>query len=910
MASKKDIPDFIGAFDSSVAVAFGALVKATKAVGKLGDDIAFHRTLDESIDTRLAAASQRTLDMANRLWMTSRVNNGRALAIEAAEDIAIRGELVGNNEQKWVAGPQFGAVVDAVDTLLERIDVGLDELAKNSAHQLRTAASAAAAANAVGTQSAAVVTSVAAGARSDVRVVHAQNMPRPQLQFADAIDNSPSTPFVWRIRTKPHAQVPLDHGLPSAAMAGSTLGRHLQTLGISRPGTPSSSSGTGTPRLRREVEAPPALDAAQLADAMTGVAAALPHPYEFEIKNYEPPTRLFAEAEPQTPCEWDATPFAFVDSEAALRAMMAHLVGAREVAIDLEHHNFRSFQGFTCLVQISTRTHDFVVDALALRGQLHMLNEVTADPRIVKVFHGAESDVVWLQRDFGVYVVGLFDTYHASHVLNMGHHSLAHLLRVFCSYDADKRYQLADWRIRPVPSEMMHYARADTHFLLYVFDRMRNDLVRRGADLVGEDVATPGAPHFGHLAGLDRVLSAAQPMQLVMQRSAQTALSVYVKESYDAAMGAGAGGWAALLRKWRQPLAPAQLAVFRALHAWRDACAREEDESTRYVLPNHMLFSLAQRMPADVPALLAACHPTPPPVRMHSADLVVLIARERHAAEHRIASHDVADEEERPRLPAPVHTRFADGEEGAADDVLTPDVKAAAAAICSPVSQLFGTLSSPTLSSAKASAAGRRAQEVRAALALTAIVPAAVVPDSKEPEFTPVEKRKRSSSDSPPPVAAEVQAHKPAQPVVLSETYAPYRPQSEPRRPAKVDNSLQLPKIALGDIDDSSSSDDHQAKKPATRRPKPSKKSSSSSKKQVPPAQVTPFDYQADPDVEVIGETAAAPSGSKKRSKKSPRSKGFDPYAQMATSKELAKKPSRSRVNQKSGNRSMTFKQA
>lgn len=34
-----------------------------------------------------------------------------------------------------------------------------------------------------------------------------------------------------------------------------------------------------------------------------------------------------------------------------------------------------------------------------------------------QVFHGAESDIVWLQKDFDIYVVNLFDTYHATKVL-------------------------------------------------------------------------------------------------------------------------------------------------------------------------------------------------------------------------------------------------------------------------------------------------------------------------------------------------------------------------------------------------------------------------------------------------------------------------------------------------------------
>ena len=57
-------------------------------------------------------------------------------------------------------------------------------------------------------------------------------------------------------------------------------------------------------------------------------------------------------------------------------------------------------------------------------------------------------DIIWLQRDLGLYVVGLFDTHHASAVLGYQGRSLAFLLKKFADFDADKKYQLADWRIR------------------------------------------------------------------------------------------------------------------------------------------------------------------------------------------------------------------------------------------------------------------------------------------------------------------------------------------------------------------------------------------------------------------------------------------------------------------------------
>ena len=73
-----------------------------------------------------------------------------------------------------------------------------------------------------------------------------------------------------------------------------------------------------------------------------------------------------------------------------------------------------SRKGFTCLIQISTRSADYIVDTLSLRSELHKLNIVTTDPNICKVFHGGQSDVNWLQKDFGVYLVNCFDTFFAA----------------------------------------------------------------------------------------------------------------------------------------------------------------------------------------------------------------------------------------------------------------------------------------------------------------------------------------------------------------------------------------------------------------------------------------------------------------------------------------------------------------
>lgn len=52
---------------------------------------------------------------------------------------------------------------------------------------------------------------------------------------------------------------------------------------------------------------------------------------------------------------------------------------------DFQHHDSRSYQGITCLMQISTGKSDYIVDTLKLWDQLQPLNQVFCNPKILKV---------------------------------------------------------------------------------------------------------------------------------------------------------------------------------------------------------------------------------------------------------------------------------------------------------------------------------------------------------------------------------------------------------------------------------------------------------------------------------------------------------------------------------------------
>lgn len=301
---------------------------------------------------------------------------------------------------------------------------------------------------------------------------------------------------------------------------------------------------------------------------------------------------------PVKPPPLESTPFKLVEEVKDLKLLANKLRSVDEFAVDLEHNQYRSFQGLTCLMQISTRTEDFVVDTLKLRVHVGpYLRDIFKDQKKKKVMHGADRDIVWLQRDFGIYVCNMFDTGQASRVLRLERNSLEYLLQHFCGVTANKEYQNADWRIRPLPSDMMKYAREDTHYLLYIYDVMRMELLSLDAE--------NGSPDA--------------PLVEVYKRSYDICMQMYEKElltdtSYQHIYGLQGTGFNAQ-----------QLAVVAGLYGWRDVIARAEDESTGYVLPNKTLTEIAKQMPLTTSKLKGMMKSKHPYVERNLGSVVSII---------------------------------------------------------------------------------------------------------------------------------------------------------------------------------------------------------------------------------------------------------------------------------------------
>ncbi|KAJ1524914.1 hypothetical protein ONE63_009772 [Megalurothrips usitatus] len=409
-----------------------------------------------------------------------------------------------------------------------------------------------------------------------VRLLTAKNIERPQAKFRDKIDNS-NTTWEPRIKDKPNSIKPL---------------------------------------------------AILLEEGEEGECFS--HPYEFELDRFTPPEEQLIESDPIPPKSMDEVPLVMVERQDQVAPLLSDLLKCKTIAVDLEHHSYRTFQGFTCLMQISTGETDYIIDTLSLRSDLHVLNEAFTNPKILKVFHGAESDILWLQRDLSLYVVNMFDTYQAAKVLNFAGLSLSFLLKHYCDINAEKHFQLADWRIRPLPAELQLYARGDTHYLIYIYECMRNALIK----------SANGQTNL---------------IQAVYQRSTEVCKRRYHKFILreDSHME--------LYRKSKKMFHNRQMYALQHLFQWRDKVAREEDESTGYVLPNHMLLHMCELLPREIQGILSCCNPIPPLVRQHLVEMhqIILKAREqplvKPVVEEELRQRPVAETWAKLNLENPLH---------------------------------------------------------------------------------------------------------------------------------------------------------------------------------------------------------------------------------------------------------------
>ncbi|KAH3758000.1 3'-5' exonuclease [Pelomyxa schiedti] len=527
-------------FDELTSGITQSLVAATRACNGLpvGDDYYYYNALP-AFNNKTSESGRRLLSLTQRLMSLSKRKASRAFQPYLAKF----GTMYGNSEGGgWTVDEREELSSKYSDTVIDVDDTLLefvDQLADDASLKI-----------AKKQDPALIKTDVSVSGQAEpCLLLHTKNVERPQNKWAVKNRN---TPFVPQITRKPFALVPL----------------HPIYLGK-------------TEKLPDEE---------------------YPHPYQYELSNLSPTVWQSEICKPQIPPSLERTPLHMIDTPEQLAELIQVLEKESIFAVDLEAHDYRTYEGFVCLCQISTRSTDYIIDTLKLHFEMNTMLDVFVNPAILKVFHGSDWDILWLQRDFGIYVVNMFDTGQAARVLEYGSYALKYLLDKFCHIDVDKSFQLADWRIRPLPEEMKKYAREDTHYLLYVYDMMKNELIARGN-------------------------SSLNLITAVFQRSREICLRMYQKRITNDQ------SYTAILPKIRAPLTNIQLKALKNLYLWRDGYARNEDESTRYILPDYMLIQIAMVCPTDTRSLLSCCSPVPPSVRLCSSQILEIIKEAKATAD-------------------------------------------------------------------------------------------------------------------------------------------------------------------------------------------------------------------------------------------------------------------------------------
>lgn len=294
---------------------------------------------------------------------------------------------------------------------------------------------------------------------------------------------------------------------------------------------------------------------------------------------------------------------------------VARILGqSKIIGVDLEADSLYHYYEKACLLQIATETESYVIDPLAIRD-LSSLLPVFSDPRIRKVFHGADYDIRSLHRDFQIEVKNLFDTQMACKLLGLPETGLEAVLRSRFQVELNKKYQRADWSGRPFSLEMVEYAAMDGRYLIPLSRMLEREL-----------------EEMGRLSWVEEECRFLAKVRFTSPSPAPLYLKVKGAASLD----------------------PRGLAVLEVLLEFREAKAQKSDLPPFKVLRNEPLLELAKKKPLRLEELETEKVLSPKQIARYGKPLVQEIQRALTIPEKDLP---IYPRKEKPDLPLSVGTR-------------------------------------------------------------------------------------------------------------------------------------------------------------------------------------------------------------------------------------------------------------
>ena len=229
--------------------------------------------------------------------------------------------------------------------------------------------------------------------------------------------------------------------------------------------------------------------------------------------------------------------------------------------IDIESNGFYAYFDKVCLIQISTREADYIIDPLRARD-MEWLGRLLRDERILKILHGGDYDIRSFKRDYKYEFSHVFDTMIAARILGIPHLGLAALLKEGFGVDLDKGPQRFNWGTRPLPIKCLRYAQQDTAYLYRLYKQLQKGLKDR-------NVMDRAEHEFEHLCQVPPIHKIFDPM------------------GYHKIRGVKA-------------LNGSRKALIQALYEWRERQAIARDLPPFRLMTNDTLMRLMEVLPVTV----------------------------------------------------------------------------------------------------------------------------------------------------------------------------------------------------------------------------------------------------------------------------------------------------------------------
>ncbi|XDD49295.1 ribonuclease D [Leptospira sp. WS92.C1] len=160
------------------------------------------------------------------------------------------------------------------------------------------------------------------------------------------------------------------------------------------------------------------------------------------------------------------------------------------LAVDCEMMGLNPRRDRLCVVQICDSSNNVsLVQILPDQKEAPLLKSLFENPEIVKIFHFARMDSLFLRYRLGISLQNVFCTKIASKLARTytDKHGLKDLIKEFYDEILDKKNQSSDWGKKILSGDQVEYASGDVKYLISLEQKLTEILVREGRDILARE---------------------------------------------------------------------------------------------------------------------------------------------------------------------------------------------------------------------------------------------------------------------------------------------------------------------------------------------------------------------------------------------------------------------------------------